>query len=476
MIGWKRKFVMSAAALVIVSSLLSGVAGAAGSNTGNSNKASVTDQGNIDLWKKWVKKNAKAIAIAAKPELTGNRNSSADTYPDLQFLKSLLKDKRMISLGEASHGASEYNLAKVRLVKFLHEQMGYSVLAFESNLADASTAYAQINHDKPQDTMEKSIFGVWHVQENLPLFEYIAEQSKTKHPLILTGVDVQGTSNSFITFVEKWFSSIDQGKAADFGEAERWYVKMHSYTDLKQFNREQTQLIEKYRLIQQFVKENETKLQQAYPANPELVPSLERVLQNRIDMVDTYIIHMVKLFAQIEPENQIKEASYIRDQQMANNAAWLAERLYPDKKIIFWGHNYHVRKHNFTMITEHDGFDFNNHPYPTMGEMLPFSLKKEHYVIGLYAYQGSSNLNNQKVESVSLPHQTGSMEDILKAGGHPFQFIDLSGAKLEPSTSWMFTPRIAKAWGKLEEKMIIRDQYDGLLFIDTIHPSKRSSK
>lgn len=46
------------------------------------------------------------------------------------------------------------------------------------------------------------------VEENLPLFEYIAEQSKTDHPLILTGFDSQAPTESFITFVENWFAEV----------------------------------------------------------------------------------------------------------------------------------------------------------------------------------------------------------------------------------------------------------------------------
>lgn len=76
------------------------------------------------------------------------------------FIKPILKDKRIVSLGEASHGASEYNSVKVRIVKFLHEQMGDSVIAFESNLSDATAAYAQIKNLTPKLLMEDSIYGV----------------------------------------------------------------------------------------------------------------------------------------------------------------------------------------------------------------------------------------------------------------------------------------------------------------------------
>lgn len=469
MIGWKRVFAIGAAACIIAGASISSNAAASSADTEEAGKASAIAQ-----WKQWVKEHVKPIA-GGVVNFDKDRNA-AERFKDLQFLKPLLQHKRLISLGEASHGAAEYNSVKVRLVQFLHEQLGYDVLAFESNLGEATAAFVQARNHTPAEMMKNSIFGVWQVEENLPLFEYIVEQSKTTRPLILTGIDVQGTTEPFITFMEKWFAHADKSKAVSFVQTERWYLKVHTYNDMERFNREQPQLIAKYRLFQMFLRENKAKLQAVYPEHPELVSVMERVLQNRIDMLETYCGRMVKLFAGIEPERQMKEASYIRDQQMASNAAWLAEQLYPDKKIIVWGHNYHVRKHNSTMVTEHNGFGFDNNPYPTMGEMLPFSLRKDNYVIGLYAYQGSSSKNSKETERISQPHNEGSIEELLKAGDHAYQFLDLMQVKLDPRTSWLFTPRIAKAWGMLEETMIVREQYDGILFVDTIHPSQRMAQ
>lgn len=127
--------------------------------------------------------------------ITTVKAEKGDTYSDLAFLQPILADKRIVSLGEASHGAAEYNTVKVRLIKYLHEKLGYNVIAFESNLADAAAAYTQVQQLKPQQLMENSIYGVWQVEENLPLFEYIAEQSRTDHPLMLTGFDSQATTD-----------------------------------------------------------------------------------------------------------------------------------------------------------------------------------------------------------------------------------------------------------------------------------------
>ncbi|NQX44321.1 erythromycin esterase family protein [Paenibacillus tritici] len=413
---------------------------------------------------------AEATPTMSAHTITSITTAKNDLYSDLAFLKPILADKRLVSLGEASHGAAEYNSVKVRLVKFLHEKLGYNVLAFESNLADTAAAYTQIQKMTPEELMTSTVYGVWQVEENLPLFEYIAEQSRTEHPLLLTGFDSQGTTEPFITFVEQWFAKVDSGKAKAIAQTERWYLNLNGIKDIEVFNSQKDKIKEKYSIFQRFVKDNKDQLSKTYPGQPKLVSLIERVLNNRIDMLDTYHPHIVQLLAGVDPEKQLKQGSYERDRVMAGNVAWLADTVYPNEKMILWGHNYHIRKHNSTMITEHNGFDYDHNPYPTMGEMLPHSLKQSGYVIGLYAYEGSSYKNNGKIEQV-MPHEKDSLEDILGTGMGTARFINMRDTALTSSTEWMYTPRTAKAWGVLDEKMIPRDQYDGILLIHQINPS-----
>lgn len=413
-------------------------------------------------WKENVRATANIITTV--------KAEKGDTYSDLAFLQPILADKRIVSLGEASHGAAEYNSVKVRLIKYLHEKLGYNVIAFESNLADAAAAYTQVQELKPQQLMENSIYGVWQVEENLPLFEYIAEQSRTDHPLMLTGFDSQATTDSFIRFVEQWFAGVDSSKAKAFTRTEEWYLKLNMIDDIGEFTAQKDAIKSKYMIFQAFVKDHKASLSKVYPKQPKLVPTLERVLQNRIDMLDYYHPHIVQLLAGADPEKHVKQGSYERDRVMAGNVAWLANTAYPGEKIILWGHNYHIRKHNSTMITEHNGFGYDQTPYPTMGELLPWSLKQDNYVIGLYAYEGSAHKNNGKVEQI-MPHDKGSLEEIMGAGMGAAQFINLRDTTLGASTEWMYTPRTAKAWGVLDETMIPREQYDGILLIQRLHPS-----
>ena len=54
-------------------------------------------------------------------------------FDDLQPLKSVLKDVRVIGLGEATHGTREFFQFKHRMLEFLVQEMGYTVFAIEAS-------------------------------------------------------------------------------------------------------------------------------------------------------------------------------------------------------------------------------------------------------------------------------------------------------------------------------------------------------
>ena len=58
-------------------------------------------------------------------------------FSDLQRLKTILKDVRLVGLGEATHGAREFFQVKHRLVEFLVREMGFRVFAIESSYSES---------------------------------------------------------------------------------------------------------------------------------------------------------------------------------------------------------------------------------------------------------------------------------------------------------------------------------------------------
>jgi erythromycin esterase len=120
-------------------------------------------QSDATAWVAWTRSNHFPIASVVA---TAN-----DDYADLQFLKTTIGDRRLVQLGESGHGVAEFDSAKVRLVKFFHEQMGFDVMAFESSIYECFAANTAATSGF--DMLVSSIFTVWATEEVLPLFEYV---------------------------------------------------------------------------------------------------------------------------------------------------------------------------------------------------------------------------------------------------------------------------------------------------------------
>jgi erythromycin esterase len=108
----------------------------------------------------WIKKNGIPIR-STHPD-------DAD-FSDLMPLVDKIGDARVVLLGEQSHGDGTVFLMKARLVRFLHEVMGFDVMAWESGLYDCREMDAALRSDMPlQEAIQRGIFGIWHVSQQVP--------------------------------------------------------------------------------------------------------------------------------------------------------------------------------------------------------------------------------------------------------------------------------------------------------------------
>ncbi|MCH5585651.1 erythromycin esterase family protein [Shimazuella sp. AN120528] len=411
-------------------------------------------------WQKWLKMNSHPIE-KTRPEV-------GDYYRDLRFLDQVLKNKRIVFLGESSHGAAEFNSTKVRLVQYLHEKQGYQVLAFESGLGELFAVDAQIDKQAAVQSMKDGLFDIWQTKEGLPLFEYIKKNSTTQNRLQLAGMDMQPVG-SYGTFLSNWFQKIDpqMGKLAK--RTEERFAESLQQSDIEAFHHDQQKMIGAYQTLYQFTKRHEKKLSQIYPNSPNLLKGTQYVLQDRIHSVTKvmpfYVSYNNYLQAGNKPlANKAFDDYYVaRDQAMSKNLVWLTETLYPNQKIIVWAHNLHIRKNN--PQTQNP----NRRSVNSLDHLLPAKIRQQSYIIGLYMNRGVSALNDRKPLKVQYPHPIGTVESILSKAGYPNLFVDLSRAKKREETSWMYTKRGILDWGGWDEQLVPKDQYDGILFIDQVH-------
>lgn len=408
-------------------------------------------------WKKWANDHAYSLS-SIQPETFDGQKIPANKFDDLEMLKPLLHDKRIVFLGESSHGVAQFNLAKTRLIQFLHQDMGYNVLAFESGMGNVMNAQGQIDKQAALQTMKDAIFGVWWTKETLPLFDYAKSTQATEQPLVLTGFDIQ-QQGAFTN--GDWLQN--PKLAQQFNEAEKQLAEWSSGNDLKGYQKVKATIIDVYKQVQSQIQFKEKELQAAYPKEPHIVKLMDRTLADRIRLADEYIELTIQSNIDIEQNNieSFLQTMEWRDQAMMENLLWLAEEVYPTEKFIVWAHNDHIRKAQSDVMGS---------PYPVklMGERLPDIYKKYSYVLGLYMTSGET-ANNMGEPMPVLPPVKGSIEDILSSTNKPYTFIDLRNRQNERGNSWMFEPRLSYSWGMIQESLVPRDQYDGILLIDQVN-------
>ncbi|WP_068612955.1 erythromycin esterase family protein [Paenibacillus tuaregi] len=411
----------------------------------------------------WIRQNSHEI-----------KSLVSDDYRDLAFLKPLLQGKTVVSLGENFHRVAEYSSAKTRLIKYLHEELGFDVIAFESGMGDAAAAWNTRNKLSPEEMMAGSILQVWHSQETLELFKYIQQQSKGKRPLYLAGYDMQFTSYYLTNFIASGLYKIDPQRGKDFAEMEMkaitsYYGVLNKYGSFSSkndtYNKEIKQVIDlyepKYKETIKYIQEHRQEFASKYPDNPKMTDIIIRSLRDHIN------------FLNMAAQQDVTRSYEFRDRLMVDNLEWQMKNLYPGKKVILWAHNDHLAKNTSQILTKENGKWVRS--FTSMGEMLHKKLKDKLYVVGLYMNQGSASTISANKPFTIKPMPKGSLENLMLSSGYKNTFIDLSRQKKNSLNAWMFKPIYAAEDGMTAEfimpnqmKFIPRDQYDGILLIDKV--------
>src|SRR5688572_20725992 len=89
--------------------------------------AQVSPAAPADELQSWIAENAVSLRSI---------DPADEEFRDLEFLADVIGDAQVVQLGEASHSAGNGFAAKARLVKFLHQRMGFDVLVCEEGIYD----------------------------------------------------------------------------------------------------------------------------------------------------------------------------------------------------------------------------------------------------------------------------------------------------------------------------------------------------
>jgi erythromycin esterase len=389
-------------------------------------------------WSEWIASNNIPIR-----SLTSTESS------DLEALVPHLEGARVVQFGESGHGMSQFNSVKVRLIRFLHERLDFDVIAFESGLFDCRYAEGGADTLTAEEMMRSSIFPVWHCHEVMPLFVYLKDTRAGGDPLTLAGFDIQFSSPTSREHRPAFFKAIVGEFNAEY--ADEIFELDGEFT--QNFNQQRYIRDNRWTLINEYgaLADSLAAHKDEFVADPLDVMVAERTARFTGTYVNMLFYFNVGNYAL---------ANELRDWWMADNVQFLLDQFYPGKKVMIWAHNVHIC---------HDYEAFSIGDFINMGKHLHEARGEEIYTVGLYMYRGSAATNSRQTYDVT-PAKPGSIESIFYRTRRKHCFADMSGQDMNEGNSWMFRRINAKTWGVSNLTLVPRDQYNAILFIDTVSP------
>lgn len=146
---------------------------------------------------------------------------------------------------------------------------------------------------------------------------------------------------------------------------------------------------------------------------------------------------------------------------MVQNLLWLANELYPGRRIIVWARNAHVMRNR--SLTESGGWA----PY-AMGDGVRAEFGDQSYAITFVSYEGSHHwAHAQRPTFTIVPdqHAEPEFEELMAAAGHRFGLIDFRAAVAEGT--WLAQPFFARPIAHSADLSESGRNYDAFLFIRT---------
>lgn len=163
----------------------------------------------------------KAAAKAAQSWLAANAIhldtvEAGHGFADMQPLKKVVGQARIVSLGEATHGTREFFQLKHRMLEFLASEMGFNIFSIEANMPEAYRLndYVLNGNGDPAQLIRGMYFWTWDTQEVLEMVQWMREFNKSgKGRVQFTGFDMQtpdvaaGIVRNFVAANEPDYSS-----------------------------------------------------------------------------------------------------------------------------------------------------------------------------------------------------------------------------------------------------------------------------
>ena len=350
---------------------------------------------------------------------------------DLEFLRDLVGDARVVALGENTHGARDFFEMKARILRFLVEEMGFDTFAIEATWPEALRLdrYVRTGEGDSAVLLAGLYFWTWRTEAVLEMIEWMRDHNEAGGDLGFHGVDMQ--SPGMALHLVREYIGLVAPDSLDFVTGKLDCLDRLANGPTGRFPRT------RYR--------DET---DAYRA--ECGASLEEVrallVENReryenAGGADGYAIALRSLRVAYQYHLQaVGEQS--RDESMAENTVWLSERIGPEGRMVLWAHNYHVSDRPWAQ-----GY-YQRQAFGDDMVILGFTHEGGGFTAAGFTEDSSGARLWTGREAFELdPPAEGSFEAYFAEAAAPRFVLDLRRPPNDRGGAWLFEPRPSRDIG-----------------------------
>jgi erythromycin esterase len=375
-----------------------------------------------------------------------------NNFDDLLPIKNAIGKSRIVVLGEQDHGDATSMAAKARLVRFLHQKMGFKVLAFEADMYSLLSLQNEGMQPFYLDSVRKCVAPYWSQTKDMDaLWQYMAANKD----LEIAGFDI-GLSTNYAkrNFDTELYPKLD---VLPYANTEGYKAFKKTLSALLQAKPAKEFVNSEREVFFKSLTELTIQAKQVY-ATDEL---LQRQLLAAGAKAEYYWLR-----------------NY-REKHMAANLSWLLKYKYPNEKVIVWTASFHAVKDIYAVVEKnierahyYSGATDKDSVEPMIQIIRRDSVLSETiYALNMVGLSGTytptawTSIHNA-VDSIHIP--VGNLERLVADLNSDYHFLDL---KSLPKDHWLQQPvpmiailhrnTYVARWARV---------FDGLFFIKNMQP------
>ena len=277
----------------------------------------------VEEVKKWLAKNA----IRLKGVEAGHG------FDDMQPLKKVIGQARLVALGEATHGTREFFQLKHRMLEFLVSEMGFTVFGIEATMPEAFDVneFVLTGKGDPARALAGLYFWTWDTEEVLEMIRWMRNYNADPHhqkKVKFYGFDAQVPTRAArvtLDFISKVDTELPAG------------TKGHSRRSPTRCTRNRT------------IPLGLTRHRPRRTQCNTLLEILDRQKEHFMERTGAGEWAIARQHAQVLAQSlalrntkDMLAGARARDRAMADNIHWILEHEGPGTKMVVWAHNGHV--------------------------------------------------------------------------------------------------------------------------------------